>query len=45
MRVIYIPIEKYTYIDITESNTILQEHYIFKGYKSTIYKKIYIIKS
>jgi len=40
--VIYIPAEKYKYMAITESDTILQEYYIIKKYKSTIYKEIYI---
>jgi len=43
--VIYIPTEKYKYIVITENDTILQEYYITKEYKSTIYKEIYIIKT
>ena len=37
--VIYIPTEKYKYIVITESDTILQEYYITRRYKSTIYKR------
>ena len=45
MRKIYIPTEKYKYIIITESDTILQEYYITRNYKSTIYKEIYITKA
>ena len=41
---IYISIEKYKYMVITESDIILQEYYITRKYKSTIYKKIYIMK-
>ena len=44
MRVIYIPTEKYKYIVITESDTILQEYYITRKYQSTIHE-IYIIKA
>ena len=33
--VIYIPIEKYMYMVITENDTILQEYYITRKYKST----------
>jgi len=43
--VIYIPTEKYKYIIIRESDTILQEYNISRGYKSTIYNKIYITKA
>ena len=43
--VIYILTEKYKYIVIIESDTILQKYYITREYKSTIYKEIYIIKS
>jgi len=43
--VIYIPTEKYKYMLITESVTILQEYYITRKYKSAIYKRIDIIKS
>ena len=43
--IIYIPIEKYKYMVITESDTILQEYYINKKYKSTSYEEIYIIKA
>jgi len=42
--VIYIPTEKYKYIVITESDTILQEYYITRKYKSTLYEEIYITK-
>ena len=42
--IIYIPIEKYKYMVITESDTILQEYYIIKKYRSTFYKEIYITK-
>ena len=38
--VIYIPIEKYKYIVITESDAILQEYYITRKYKSTIHEEI-----
>ena len=38
--VIYIPTEKYKYMVITESDTILQEYYITKKYKSTSYEEI-----
>jgi len=43
--VIYIPTEKYKCIVIIESDTILQEYYITREYKSTIYKGIYITKA
>jgi len=43
--VIYHPIEKYKYMIITESDTILQEYYITRKYKSTIHEEIYIIKT
>jgi len=44
--VIYISIEKYKYIAITESDTILQKYYITRKYKkNTIHKEIYIIKA
>jgi len=43
--VIYIPTKKYKYIVITESDTILQEYYITRAYKSMIYREIFIIKS
>ena len=43
--VIYIPIEKYKYMVITESNTILQEYYINRRYKSTMHEGIYIVKA
>ena len=39
--VIYIPKEKYKYMVITESDTILHEYYITRKYKSTIHKEIY----
>ena len=39
--VIYIPIEKYKCMVITESDTILQEYYITGKYKSTIHEEIY----
>ena len=39
--VIYIPTEKYKYMVITESDTILQEYYITRKYKSTSYAEIY----
>ena len=39
--VIYIPIEKYKYMVITKSDTILQEYYITRKYKSTSYEEIY----
>ena len=39
--VIYIPIEKYKYIVITESDTILQEYYISKGYKYNLQGNIH----
>ena len=43
--VIYIPTEKYRYMVITESDIILQEYYITRKYKRTIYKEIYITKA
>jgi len=43
--VIYISIEKYKYIVITESDTILQEYYIIRKYKSALYEEIYMTKS
>ena len=43
--VIYIPTEKYKYMVITESDTILQEYYITSKYKSTLYEEIYITKA
>ena len=43
--VIYIPTEKYKYIVITESDTILQEYYITRKYKSIIHEEIYITKA
>ena len=43
--VIYIPTEKYTYMVITESDTILQKYYITRKYKSTLYEDIYITKA
>ena len=39
--VVYIPTEKYKYMVITESDTILQEYYITRKYKSTSYEEIY----
>ena len=39
--VIYIPTEKYKYMVITASDTILQEYYITRKYKSTSYDMIY----
>ena len=39
--VIYIPIEKYKYMVITESDIILQEYYITKKYKSIIHEEMY----
>ena len=42
--VIYIPTEKYKYMIITESDTILQEYYITRKYKNTLYEEIYIQK-
>ena len=42
--VIYIPIKKYKYMVITESDTILQEYYITRKYKVQ-YGKIYITKA
>ena len=39
--VIYIPTKNYKYIVITESDTILQEYYISRKYKSTIHEEIY----
>ena len=43
--VIYIPTQKYKYMVITESDTILQEYYITRKYKSTIHEEIYITKT
>ena len=43
--VIYIPTEKYKYMVITESDTILQEYYITRRYKSIIHEGIYIVKA
>ena len=43
--VIYISSEKYKYMVITASDTILQEYYITRKYKSTIYEEIYITKA
>ena len=43
--IIYIPTEKYKYMVITESDTILQEYYITKEYKSIIHEEIYITKA
>jgi len=43
--VICIPTEKCKYIVITESDTILQEYYINRKYKSTLYEEIYITKA
>jgi len=43
--VIYILTEKYKYMVITESDTILQEYYITRKYKSTSYEEIYITKA
>jgi len=42
---IYIPTEKYKYMIITESDTILQEYYITRKYKSILYEEIYITKT
>jgi len=39
--VIYIPTEKYKYMVITESDTILQEYYNSRNIKSTSYEEIY----
>ena len=39
--VIYIPTEKYKYMVITESDTILQEYYIIRKYKRIQYMKRY----
>ena len=39
--VIYIPTEKYKYLVITESDTILQEYYITRKYNSTSYEEVY----
>ena len=39
-EVIYIPIEKCKYMVITESDTILQEYYITRKYKSIIHEEI-----
>jgi len=41
---IYIPTEKYKYMVITESDTILQEYYITRKYKSILYEEIYLQK-
>jgi len=43
--VIYIPTEKYKYMVITESDIILQEYYIIRKYKSTLYEEIHITKA
>ena len=44
--VIYIPTEKYTYMVITESDTILHKYYATRKYKrNTIYEEIYITKA
>jgi len=43
--VIYILTEKYKYMVITKSDTILQEYYIIRKYKSTIHEEIYITKA
>ena len=43
--VIYISIEKYKYIVITKSETILQEYFITRKYKHTLYEEIYITKA
>jgi len=43
--IIYILTEKYKYMVITESDTILQKYYITRKYKSTIHEEIYIIKA
>ena len=43
--VIYIPTEKYNSMVTTESDTILQEYYITRKYKSTFYEEIYITKA
>jgi len=43
--VIYILTEKYKYMAITKSDTILQEYYITRKYKSTLYEEIYITKA
>ena len=40
--IIYILIKKYKYMVITESDTILQEYYITRKYKSTIHEEIYL---
>ena len=42
--IIYIPTEKYKYMVISESDTILQEYYITRKYESTLYEEIYITK-
>ena len=42
--IIYIPTEKYMYMVTTESDTILQEYYITRKYKSILYEEIYITK-
>jgi len=39
--VIYILTEKYKYMVITGSDTILQEYYITRKYKSTIHEEIH----
>ena len=39
--VIYIPTEKYKYMVIIESDTILHEYYITRKYKSISYEEIY----
>jgi len=43
--IIYIQTEKYRYMIITESDTILQEYYITRKYKSTLYEEMYITKA
>jgi len=43
--VIYIPTEKYKYIVITKSDTLSQEYYITRKYKSIFYGEIYITKA
>jgi len=43
--IIYILKEKYKYMVITESDTILQEYYISRKYKNTIHEGICIIKA
>jgi len=37
--------KKYKYMVIAESNTVLQEYYITRRYKSTIHEGIYIVKA